>query len=45
MGGSYVQSVKYEGNFVLITDVWGNVTAIPADIIQEVKVTAPRGGW
>lgn len=40
-GGSYQSTVRYEGAFVIVTDVWGKETAIPAADIAQV-VTTPR---
>lgn len=36
-GGSYTKSVRYEGNMVIITDEYYRETAIPMDLIAEVK--------
>ena len=45
-GGSDTKSVKYEGNFVIVTDEYYNSTAIPMDLVKEVKVDVEaRGGW
>lgn len=41
-GGSYTQTARYEGVFVLVVDEYGGVTAFPADIISEVVVGQPR---
>jgi len=42
-GGSYTKSIKYEGMFAIITDEWGDATAIPASDIKEIKVTELGG--
>lgn len=43
-GGSYCQSVRYEGAFVIIRDCWGGETAYPAaDIAKLVKEATDRG--
>jgi len=34
-GGSYRTRYKCEGGFLLITDVWGNVTGIPESRILK----------
>lgn len=45
-GGSWRQTVRYEGVFVLIVDEWGGVTAFPAQDIAELSVAQDRrGGW
>lgn len=36
-GGSYTNSVKYEGAFVIITDPWCTKIALPAADVAEVK--------
>ncbi len=42
-GGSYTNSVKYEGGFVIVKDLWEKTSAFPAEDVQEVKTTpAPR---
>lgn len=41
-GGSYTKSIRYEGSFAIITDEWGNETAIPAEDIATVKVKRPN---
>jgi len=41
-GGSWTNSVSYEGNFVVFRDVWGTTTAYPMDLVA--KVTA-ESGW
>lgn len=42
LGGSYSNSVRYEGAFVIIQDEWGEETAIPADDVKEIKKEAYR---
>lgn len=37
-GGSWTKEIKYEGAFAVITDEWGQQTAIPAADIAEVNV-------
>jgi len=41
-GGSYTNSVKYEGAFAIIEDEWGTKTIIPAADIAEIKITSRR---
>lgn len=36
-GGSYTNNIRYEPGFVVVTDEWYNETAIPTDLIQEIK--------
>lgn len=43
-GGSYEKKIRYEGQMAIVTDEWYEETAIPIDLILEVKV-ASRGGW
>lgn len=42
-GGSWTNTVRYEGAFVIVSDVWGNETAIPAVDVVEVYWPAQRG--
>lgn len=42
-GGSYSPSVKYEGVFAIVTDEWGNATALPAADIKEIKISELGG--
>lgn len=44
-GGSWTNSIRYEVGFVVVTDVWGNETAIPSADIDEIKTTPNRGRW
>lgn len=44
-GGSYCTSIRYEGNFAIISDAYGNETAIPSENIDEIRTSNPRGGW
>jgi hypothetical protein len=44
-GGSYSQTVRYEGAFVIVMDEWRSETAIPAADVSEVKKSGERGGW
>lgn len=44
-GGSYSKSIRYETGFVVITDEWGNETAIPTADVEEVKTRNLRPGW
>lgn len=41
-GGSWTQSIKYEGAFAIVVDEWGNQTAIPASDIEEIKAYVSR---
>jgi hypothetical protein len=44
-GGSYCNRVRYEGQFVIVTDVWGHERAFPAAEVKEVNVDpGPQGG-
>ncbi len=40
-GGSYANSIRYEGSFVVVKDPWDKETAFPVDMVAEVK-TWPR---
>jgi hypothetical protein len=42
-GGSWTNSVRYEGNFVIVKDVWDAVTAYPVDLVA--KVTTNESRW
>lgn len=44
-GGSYSLSLRFEGNFAIITDEWGKQTAIPASEIEQITQDAPRRSW
>ena len=44
-GGSYCNSVKFSEGWAIITDEWGAVTAIPSELIAEVKQAEQRGRW
>jgi len=44
-GGSYSKEIRYEMGFVVVTDEWGNETAIPTENIHEVRVENVRRGW
>lgn len=35
-GGSYTNSIKYEVGFVIVTDTWGKMTAIPTNDVKEI---------
>lgn len=41
-GGSYSNTVKYEGEFVIVTDVWGKTTAWPVKDIRKIEVIPDR---
>ena len=41
-GGSYTNHVKYEGNFVVVIDVWGNQIVYPSYDIERVEVIPNR---
>jgi len=43
-GGSYTKSLRYEPGFVVVEDEWGERTAIPTELIAEVKTT-PERSW
>lgn len=38
-GGSYSQTVKYEGVFVIVVDCYGEQTAFPSMDVLEVKTS------
>jgi hypothetical protein len=38
-GGSWTNSIRYEGGFAIIKDSWGNEVAIPQSSIMRIKVT------
>lgn len=40
-GGSYTKRIKYEGAFAIVVDEWDNETAIPVEMIEEIKVERP----
>jgi len=42
-GGSWTNSVRYEGEFVIYKDVWGETTAWPKDLVAEV--TTKERSW
>jgi hypothetical protein len=44
-GGSYCNSVRYEGAFVIVRDVWGAETAYPAADVEKVEKQQERRGW
>jgi len=37
-GGSWTKKIRYEGSFVIVVDEWEGETAIPADLIKEIRV-------
>lgn len=41
-GGSYENKIEYHDGWVIITDVWGNATALPSSDIQEIETTPRR---
>ena len=38
-GGSWTNSIRYEGGFAIITDEWGKETALPSGNIKSIVVT------
>jgi hypothetical protein len=44
-GGSWTNSVRYEGAFVIVKDVWGKETAYPAADVKQVENTPEVRGW
>lgn len=44
-GGSYSQSIRYEGQFVIVRDAYDNETAFPVDLVAEVQTQPTRGRW
>lgn len=43
-GGSYDNSVRYEGAFVIVKDAWDATSAFPAEDVREV-ITKQRSRW
>ena len=41
-GGSYTIRLSFEGEFAIVTDEWGDRTAIPGNLISEVKEVQDR---
>lgn len=41
-GGSWSQSLKYEGGFAIVVDEWGDQTSIPSADIDEIKTKRNR---
>ena len=41
-GGSYSQTVTYQGSFVVVTDAYGRIRAFPAELVLEVIVDSER---
>ena len=41
-GGSYSQSVRYEGAFVVVKDAYDNETAFPAADVAEITKAGGR---
>ncbi len=44
-GGSYYNKVDYKEAFVVVTDVWGKRTSIPAADVAEVEEIPERRWW
>jgi len=44
-GGSWTNSLKHEGAFVVVIDEWEKRTYIPAADIAEIIETPDRGAW
>lgn len=44
-GGSYSQTLRYETDFVVITDCYGGETAFPSKDIREIQKDATQGAW
>ena len=44
-GGSWTISIEFKEGWCVVSDEWGNLTAIPASDVREVKTDNPRGGW
>lgn len=36
-GGSYTKTIRYEGNFAIVSDEYGNETAFPSENIDHVE--------
>jgi len=43
-GGSYSNTVRYDGGFVIVKDCWGKETAFPAVDVKKVVVD-PGRSW
>lgn len=41
-GGSWTKTLRYEPGFVVITDEYGNETAIPTDDIAQINTRPVR---
>lgn len=44
-GGSWTMTLTFQGEFAIITDEWGNVTAIPTNEIRTISQDAPPRSW
>ena len=44
-GGSYTKTVRYESEWVIVTDEDGRETAFPRDLVLEVRSEPHRIGW
>lgn len=44
-GGSYTVTVRYEGEWVIVTDEYGKETAIPNHLVECVETEPHRGRW
>ncbi len=38
-GGSWTNTIRYEGSFAVIKDAYEQETAFPVDIIKEIEVS------
>jgi hypothetical protein len=41
-GGSWTNAVRYEGEFVIITDEWNSDTAFPSQDVEKVETVNLR---
>ena len=44
-GGSYTQTIRYEGVFVIVKDCWGAETSYPAANISKVEKESTQRDW
>jgi hypothetical protein len=44
-GGSYTNSVRAEGSFLVVKDVWDKETWFPNDKVERVETEPTRRGW
>ena len=44
-GGSYSNSLKFEGEWAIVTDEYGNQTCYPAADIEVINSESTNRGW